>query len=409
MTYTKCCKDNMRHVFTSKFLVYSVVFGFYLGPMRSDQILILIFGFLALVKLLKSAQPITIREIFVLLSLVFFIVIGVLSFFFNEKINLTLLFVAQLENYVSLIAIYLIWLFYFKNRSLSQLVDIQKSFIFAICLVTVLNLFAWLLGHEVLSMFHVAEIGDERPELKGMTLLELTKFSGRYPGTFGQIFEAGTAYFLAFLSVLSIRRFYSKRLSWLASLSFVTIGGLLVGSKIFIVGSIVVIFLYSFKASKIFFTLLCTVQLTALAVILRYDVALPWQFSRLIKNLTLENIFNIYTSFRFAEGSGIITGMMKIFEESPVVGMGFGYLGNSDFSLYEVLAISGIIGVVVYAVILVCMYYDSRLKQDVLNTSLIIVFICTISISAPAITANKIGFLLLTCFLTLKRVWRETK
>lgn len=397
----------MTKIYTSQFLIFSVIFGFYLGPLRSDQILILMFGSWALLNLFKSDQAITPREIFVILLIVFFNVIGVLSFIFNESQNFSLLVLAQLENYLSLGAIFLIWLFYFKNENLSQLIKAQKTFIFVMCLVTTLNLLSWALGPQVLSIFHIAEIGPERPELQGIILLELLQNSGRYPGTFGQIFEAGTAYFLALLSSLVLRKFYFSRVLWAVSSLFLVLGGFLTGSKIFILGSAVLILYYTSKFSKLFFPFLLMLS-TILTMVAVYGDSLPWQFSRLINNVTFENIFNVYTSARFAEGSAIVSGMKNIFEQSPIVGMGFGYLSTSDFSLYEVLAVSGTIGVIIYILTILLMYFDSSSTKDVMRTLMIIIFIFTISIAAPAVTANKIGFLLLTCLLSLKRICRET-
>ena len=341
-----------------------VVFGFYVGPVRTDQIIILALGCISIIKALHCRYPITVRELVVLLSLILFIVIGLFSLLFSWSDRPVLLIISQIENYVALIMIYSIWLFYFKVQGVDTLIKTQKSLIGSMCLVTILSLLMWRFGPQIASIFHIAVIDEGRPDLKGVSLLELTQLSGRYSGTFGQVFEAGTAYFLTLLSLLSLRTFYRSRFVWTVFFIFFMILGL-------------------------------------------SEIKLFWQFNRLISNLTLSNIFDIYTSHRFAEGSSIVSGIKHIFDVSPIIGLGFGYIGNSDFSLYEVMAISGIVGIVIYFLMLLLMYFDSNSVSEIFPTILILFFIFTISISAPAVTANKIGFLILITFLSLKRIWRE--
>jgi len=398
----------MQQSYVGCFLIFSVVFGFYLGPVRTDQILILLFGSLALFNLIQSKKSVTTRDVLVVCSIIFFITIGVLSFTFNKNQNFSLLVIAQMENYFSLGAIYLIWLFYFKNGSCNHLIKIHKTFIFAMCIVTILNFLVFFFDFNLLSIFHVSFIGNERPDLQGVRLLDLLISSGRYPGTFGQIFEAGTAYFLAIFSLLSLRNFYSSKTFWTISFIFLVSGGLLTGSKIFVACSLIVIFYKAFRFSKIIFSFLLSISLFSLAVVTLYNLNLPWQFNRLIRKVTLENIFDIYTSNRFGEGSSILVGINDIFEKSPIFGMGFGYLSNSDFALYEVIAVSGVTGILIYFLIVTLQYFDARTKQDVLHSLFILLFICAISMSAPAVTANKISFLLLICLLSLKRIYRKT-
>lgn len=390
------------------FLTFSVIFGFYLGPVRSDQIIILLFGILSFLNLIRSKQGLKIREISAVFLIVFFIILGLISFLFAQNRPITLLVISQLENYVSVLLIYFIWLFYFKNTNLSQTIALQKIFIFAMCGVTFLNLCSWAFGHQILSIFHIAKIGNERPEIAGMTLLELTQSSGRYPGTFGQIFEAGIAYFLALLSVLSVRKYFSTNSFWIYAFALVMVGGLLSGSKVFIVCGLLIMLNQFYKWSVILFLLLILFGVTCLITLLLMDIQLPWQFNRLITNVTWNNILNIYTSDRFAEGSLILSGITNIYQQSPVIGMGFGFNANSDFSLYEVMAISGILGVVVYISIIILIYTDLSSERDALRSIYIIAFIAAISLSAPAITANKISFLLPVFLLSLKKVWKSS-
>lgn len=392
--------------FVCSFLILSVIFGFYFGPVRTDQVIVLFFGGFALLNLINSNQKLSTREIFVFLMLSLFIGIGFLSFLSNDETSLSLLVLSQIENYVSLFAIYLIWIYYFKNISQNQAVKTHQVFVFAMSFVTILNLIAWGLGASVLSIFHVAVVGEERTDLQGTSMLELLVMSGRYPGTFGQIFEAGIAYFLALLSALTLRKYYSKRL-WKITILFLMLGGMLTGSKIFILGSWVLILYHTYFNSRSLFLFLVSLKIFLLSIVIIYDIKLPWQFNRLIRDVSIENIFNIYTSFRFADGSTIVAGMKNIYLQSPFIGMGFGYLANSDFALYEVMSISGLIGVVTYILTVHLIYFDSQSKRDVYRTLIILFFVYTISISAPAITANKVGFLLIVCLLSLKKIWRD--
>ena len=101
------------------------------------------------------------------------------------------------------------------------------------------------------------------------------------------------------------------------------------------------------------------------------EIKLFWQFNRLISNLTLSNIFDIYTSHRFA-GSTIVSGIKHIFDVSPIIGLGFGYIGNSDFSLCEVMAISGIVGIVIYFSCIVDVFESNSVKNISHNFNLIL-------------------------------------
>ena len=117
---------------------------------------------------------------------------------------------------------------------------------------------------------------------------------------------------------------------------------------------------------------------------------LPWQFRRLLNEVTWQTIFHIYTSFRFYENSSIVSGMQDIISQSAFSGMGFGYLDNSDFSLYEVLSIAGLFGIFLYVVIIIFIYAEIKLANNLWYTSYIYFFIITASISAPAIQAQNL-------------------
>jgi len=106
------------------------------------------------------------------------------------------------------------------------------------------------------------------------------------------------------------------------------------------------------------------------------------------------SMFDIYTSGRFADDSIIVTNMKDIVLHSPVFGYGYGSIKSSDFSLYEVLSLGGLVGVISYLLLFLYLSYlcfsirDVKIKE--LYVYVLVITIST-SLSAPTITANRIN------------------
>ena len=179
----------------------------------------------------------------------------------------------------------------------------------------------------------------------GKALLDLVTESGRYPGTFGQVFEAGISYSLAFLSIVLLKKYYTNKNLYYFLMALVIVGGFLTGSKVFLVSFLLICLSQAFRSfSLLILTIILSATFVTFISIYGIDM-LPWQFRRLLNEVTWQTIFHIYTSFRFYENSSIVSGMQDIISQSAFSGMGFGYLDNSDFSLYEVLSIAGLFGI----------------------------------------------------------------
>lgn len=381
-----------------------VIFGFYVGPLRTDQLLII---YLALVTFsMHSAYSFRLKEFFVISMIILFITVGIISSREIGKPKDILLAVSQLQNYTELLLVYLIWTNFFKHQSNNFLIRGQKFFIYAIALVTLLNVYAKFFGPGILSIFHnsiVTQKVDDENNI-GKALLDLVTDSGRYPGTFGQVFEAGISYSLAFLSIVLLKKYYTNKILYYFLLALIIGGGFLTGSKVFLVSFLLICLSRALKSVSL---LLLTIILSATFVIFIsiYGIdILPWQFRRLLNELTWQTFFHVYTSFRFYENSLIVSGMQDIMSKSAFSGMGFGYLDNSDFSLYEVLSIAGLFGIFLYAIIIIFIYSEIKLANNLWYTFYIYFFITTASISAPAITGNKICFIILVTFLSIAKI-----
>ena len=105
-------------------------------------------------------------------------------------------------------------------------------------------------------------------------------------------------------------------------------------------------------------------------------------------------MFDIYTSGRFSDNSIIILNMKDIVFNSPIFGYGYGSIRSSDFSLYEVISLGGLAGILIYLLLFLHLFYicfsiqNKRIRELCMYTMLITLLT---SISAPTITANRVS------------------
>ncbi len=376
-----------------------IVFGFYIGPVRSDQLMII---FLALLSFSKQTIIIKKREFLVLTFITLFICIGLMSFFLSKNFRDIMLTISQTQNYVELALIYLIWINFIKHKDKEYILKLLKAFLYSMVLVTFLTIFVYFYGFEILGIFNNTEVAH----MENVSLLSLLVNSGRYPGTFGQIMEAGVAYSLAYLLIVYLKNDFKNQLFYYLILIFLLFGGFMTGSKIFI-GNFILISLYGAYRYRSFFTILFLSLVPVSYSIYNFANILPWQFKRLFVNIDAGTFFHLYTSGRFTENSAIVAGMERLLNENAIFGEGFGYLRTSDFSLYEVLSIAGLSGIILYFLVIFFVYAELQFRRKFWYVIFVYFFIITVSISAPAITGNKIGYIMLICFLSLGKIMRK--
>ena len=137
------------------------------------------------------------------------------------------------------------------------------------------------------------------------------------------------------------------------------------------------------------------------------------KFTSRLLNASPANFLEIYTSGRFGEGSLIMGNMIEIINNSPFIGYGYGSVATSDFSLYEVLSISGMFGISLYLFVFVIMIVilfrimDAQLSYFYF---FLIVLTAFSSLAAPTITANRISIFFWIIFTYIAKLsFLETK
>jgi len=139
-------------------------------------------------------------------------------------------------------------------------------------------------------------------------------------------------------------------------------------------------------------------------VVYYFNIAIPWQFSRLINNLSVNNLFQVFTSFRFIEDGFIIREFENIYNGSSLIGRGFGSLASSDFALLEVFSICGFLGLLLYFLYTLVFFFDVvRFTRFDFYSIALPTIVAGSSIAAPILTGNKIGFFLIICSLCFSR------
>ena len=325
------------------------------------------------------------------------------------------LVLSQIENYLQPLAVTIICFSIFNNFNLEQ---IESGFIYFLKLFVILmslhsllsvvmNFFPDLLFWRQFTGARLIAITDDTARI-GLTAAELARVGGRISGIFTQVFEAGFAYSIA---IISWSFLYSRFKNFLifqnVILLMILLGGILVNSKIFIVfGLPLAIYLFNQKKKLILYSSL----LTFIALITLKLVSIDFSFFaktlnyvRRLSNVNLDNFLQVFTGGRFAPDSSIIIGMIDIYYTSPLIGMGYGSIETSDFSLYEVLSLGGLLGMLFYlllfAIFIVMIY---AIKNTLYRKYYIALIILTVfsSLAAPTITANRISliFWLLWCF-----------
>lgn len=398
----------LNYIFSNKdnaltlFLIFSVFFGFYIGPVRLDQVLLYVVAtFLFFSNVRAPLRIDTLLSAYMILCVIFLGFLGVilgktLSF---ERSALSV--ISQLENYLQIIAILLICDLKLRHLDRKSSENALNFFFVCICLNAILVCASiYVFTPSMLDIFHGGVITERADAYaNGMSPSALSAQAGRHTGLFGQVFIAGTMHALALTMLVASFRARSHVLNAIY-LGFIIYGGILTGSKVFVFWTIPALLLFLYLARvKLKVALLALAGILATIAGLANIIALPWYFRRLyggLINFDLQASFHIFTSSRFLPGSSITYGIERAFQESPVFGYGFGTLKTSDFAFYEVLAISGLLGTFIYILFLLLLYSRLLLDKEHAWTGLaLLLLVLLASISGPVITGNKIAFFLI--------------
>jgi len=375
------------------FFIASMFFSFHINIFRVDHILIYTTFLFSLFGVCVGRLRLTCSVInwFRIVAAIVFLTIGLLSSLSNIAVGHDgTAFLAQLENYVQLL-VTLFFLAFIVKRLTREVCKNCCDILIASLMV---NAF-FVLGDvtfdlKIFDIFHGGEV-TERPEHVGITASDLASLGGRHTGVFGQVFEAGYAYTLGLMLLTLNHRLDAGRLirgfSWVAILY----GGWMTGSKIFLIFAVGLGAYFLLRSVKR--QLLTLAALTVSFVMfsaLEFEVQFPWYASRLL-DAQPGDVVSVLTSGRFSADSSIISGMAALLQSGYYAGRGFGYLKTSDFALYEVLAIAGVLGVMVY-LFLVLTLYSELFKVDIVAALFFSLLLFMTSIAGPVVTANKVGF-----------------
>jgi len=233
----------------------------------------------------------------------------------------------------------------------------------------------------------------------GLTAAELARIGGRISGIFTQVFEAGYAYSIALISWAYLNNKYRKFMLFQnIALVLLIIGGLLVSSKVFLVfGLSLFIYCFEKKIRLILFGILgyFSIALALFLFNINFEfIAKPIKYLNRLVDVDRLNILEVFTGNRFSSDSSITIGINEILQNFPIIGKGYGSIQTSDFSLYEVITLSGIIGVALYLFLFLFFIFLLFIIKDRLDRKYylsIIILTVFSSLAAPTITANRIS------------------
>ena len=248
---------------------------------------------------------------------------------------------------------------------------------------------------------------------EGVTTAELAASMGRYGGIFNQPAEAGALYGIAGIAAIYV---WKSRPLWLALiLTLITLGGLISVSKVFILGGlplIVFYWLWSQRSGRKV-GLLFGMSLLALGVV-QSGVFSQWTgfnyLVRLINPTGSGGALGFYTAGRFESGSALSGVVGSILALSPISGVGAGgWEVPYDSAITESLVVAGLLGLVLYGVVIVGIFGLARKTINRHRQMFIFLFgIVTLagSLGFSPLTANRVStvsWLLITLFVLCAR------
>lgn len=399
---------NISHGFKKLNLIFLMLyssFGWYIFPsfgIRLEHVFIYLFLLFLIVNngiYLKKN-----KHVFLLLfNLLSLILISFIGFAVLDKTLEISLAISQLENYTQPLAIVLISFSVLRNLNYPKVRlyfdSIIKVFVILMAFHTLISiLMKFYPGFEYWRMFTGSASITELNWETNMNSAELAALGGRSSGIFTQVFEAGYAYSLALIFWAYLKNTNTNFIKYShIILLLIFIGGLITYSKVFLVLGII---FFSLIVRNIFLfrylLLLSLLIMTTLFFDINFGVFEKGliYIERLIFFPSNYSIFDIYTSGRFSDNSIIVSNMQNIVSNSPIFGYGYGSIRTSDFSLYEVVYLGGLIGVLIYLLLFLHLFYlcysiqDKGIRELCMYTMLITILT---SLSAPTITANRIS------------------
>tara|TARA_B100000579_G_scaffold438023_1_gene471011 strand:+ start:18102 stop:19370 length:1269 start_codon:yes stop_codon:yes gene_type:complete len=391
------------------YLLLIGAFGPYLIPsigIRLDHLFIYgIFGILALHNRIYLSKNPSILFMFTLLLILF------LSPFFNSINPLNVisntLFISQIENYLQPIIIFLI----FSSlcpKNIFELDDVFQSglklVLWLVALNTIFSIYI-LFNPEtsLVRIFSGSKVIGDFGGFSGVTNAELNLTTGKFAGIFSQTYIVGFIYSFALLGWAYIyKNNNSQNIKKFLLVLLIGIGGVMSFSKIFlIIGMPLFMIFIGFKRTIYLsmpiitiFIIMISINSTIIEIIRDYE-AMKYIY-RLIFGFS-NDFLNIFTSGRFADGSLIIPGIIKVLSANTFFGLGYGSIETSDFSFFEIISLGGLVNLIAYSCLLIFLtmpiFFLESLKDKYFYSFFIFLSFIS-SIAAPILTANRISIVI---------------
>lgn len=322
---------------------------------------------------------------------------------------------AALENYTQPVAISLIVLLlirhYGNKSSLHWLLTICKLTLLmysANSVIAILNMLGYLSWVETYFIRGADQYGN--------SVWQNSAVMGRYPGLFGQPFEAGLGYSIALIcsAYIFIRREFGL-LSGL-SLGLVCVGGALSVSKVFIFIGVPIFLVYLILAGALkrrFFFLLLLPATTLFAVGVAQFSSSWGGFDYLLRLFDPANYqegtatATIFANRFSSDDAGATYGFIFVVEQSLLGGFGFSepeYALDSAFT--EAMWRGGLVGLLIYLSIYGTLAYfaffgfrRSKGERPLFICLLLITFIA--GFGGPTFTVNRVSVVLIILLMVI--------
>lgn len=233
------------------------------------------------------------------------------------------------------------------------------------------------------------------PEGAGQTVADRAEQGGRFSGIFNQPAEAGLMYGIAALLAVFCYKNDTKKL--LLALSFITVGGLICISKVFILCGLPLTILYLLRTTS----LSKKVSFTVAGVIVFLGLGQTGFIQSWVGVGSLTNILSPgsrglvdhFSAGRWNSGSHVQTLITDALANSPIAGVGAGgWETGYDSGWTQAIVIGGIIGVVLHVIMMLSVLQLAKRMIDVDRRNLTLMvglLLIGADLGIPAFTANR--------------------
>ncbi|MEK2458012.1 hypothetical protein [Tetragenococcus halophilus] len=380
------------------FLVTILSFSFYLGLGSNLQFYQLILY--PLTVLIFMINLIKKRSIQKNLGIVFLLLVLILVFFtittLINKGTISDLLVAfkSLGEPAMVVSLFM---FVRKDEELCQNNDIIKWF--SKCLITMLIINTTWAFISMISDVTTINLyfwgGEDSVALRALT-------NGRYSGIFNQPMEAGTIYSIGLFCwyyLLKIKK--QLKIGDFLALMFLTLGGLLSVSKVFLVIGFPM-FLLVMLINKTFYRhFIKVLSWTILFAIITLQLLVVWKGGEYLLRFWKpgQNLTTLVTAGRFGENSQQKLLFNSVIEHNYLLGGGYGFSNVYDSLYFYFFSIGGIVGLILLLILYLSFFKQiiNQLKNSRNETIILLLlffFIIMAGFGAPVLVLNRVDIVL---------------